>query len=89
MWPPLGGLRPSKGAVFEREGIASDPIKAGFFAQLSSAEPMPNRLEMSLVWGPLDTALKSALKTAGSTSEALNAAQADVVEGIANLKQAR
>ena len=85
----VGGQLPSNRSVFEREDIANDPIKSGFFAQLSSAEPMPNRLEMSLVWGPLDTALKSALKTAGSTGDALNAAQADVVEGIANLKQAR
>jgi len=85
----VGGQLPSNRAVFEREDIARDPIKSGFFAQLAAAVPMPNRLEMSLVWGPLDTALKSALQTGGPASEALTAAQDEVLEGIANLRQAR
>ncbi|MDE0698004.1 MAG: extracellular solute-binding protein [Boseongicola sp.] len=85
----VGRQLPSNRAVFEHDDIASDPIMSGFFAQLSAAEPMPNRLEMSLVWGPLDTALKGALTADASAVDALSAAQNDVLEGIANLKQAR
>ncbi|MBU1214716.1 MAG: extracellular solute-binding protein [Gammaproteobacteria bacterium] len=76
-------------AIYNDKRVASDRILKAFHDQLSSAEPMPNRAEMTMVWSPVTTAMNKVVKGNSTPEAALREAAAAVQESITALHKGR
>jgi len=74
-------------SVYLDKKIAADPIIMGFKAQVEKSIPMPNAPEMTMVWSPATTAMNKAFLGALSPAEALDEAQASVLDAIKRLRE--
>ena len=67
-------------AIYADKRVSGDRVLKAFHDQLTNAEPMPNRAEMTMVWSPATTAMnkvtkgnatpEAAIKEAGETIQA-------------------
>jgi arabinogalactan oligomer / maltooligosaccharide transport system substrate-binding protein len=80
-----GRQTPANKGVYADPQVAGDPILKAFRQQVDVAVPMPNLPEMSMVWSPVTTAMNVVVKKAATPKAALDQAQKEVAERIANL----
>jgi arabinogalactan oligomer/maltooligosaccharide transport system substrate-binding protein len=76
-------------AVYDNPKVSGDPVLKAFRNQLDSAEPMPNRPEMTMVWSPATTAMNKIVKGNATVEAALKEAAAAMQESIAALRKAK
>lgn len=80
-----GRQTPANKGVYADPQVANDPILKAFRQQVDVAVPMPNLPEMSMVWSPATTAMNTVVKKTAAPKAAMDNAQKEVVERIANL----
>jgi arabinogalactan oligomer / maltooligosaccharide transport system substrate-binding protein len=80
-----GRQTPANKGVYADPQVAADPVLKAFRQQVDVAVPMPNLPEMSMVWSPVTTAMNVVVKKAATPKAALDQAQKEVAERIANL----
>lgn len=80
-----GRQTPANKGVYADAQVAADPILKAFRQQVDVAVPMPNLPEMSMVWSPATTAMGTVVKKAATPKAAMDQAQKEVVDRIANL----
>lgn len=76
-------------AVYADPRVSGDSVLKTFHEQLSNAEPMPNRPEMTMVWSPATTAMNKIVKGNATPEAALKEAAATINESIAALRKSR
>lgn len=82
-----GRQTPANKGVYADPQVAKDPILAAFRKQVDVAVPMPNFPEMSMVWSPVTTAMNTIVKKTATPKQAMDIAQKEVAERIANLQK--
>jgi arabinogalactan oligomer/maltooligosaccharide transport system substrate-binding protein len=80
-----GRQTPANKGVYADAQVAGDPVLKAFRQQVDVAVPMPNLPEMSMVWSPATTAMNSVVKKSATPKQALDEAQKEVTQRIANL----
>lgn len=80
-----GRQTPANKGVYADAAVAADPVLKAFRQQVDVAVPMPNYPEMSMVWSPVTTAMNTIAKKTATPKQAMDQAQKEVVERIANL----
>jgi arabinogalactan oligomer/maltooligosaccharide transport system substrate-binding protein len=76
-------------AIYKDKRVTDDRVLKAFHDQLSSAEPMPNRAEMTMVWSPATTAMNKVVKGNATPEAALKEASSAVQESINALRKGR
>jgi arabinogalactan oligomer/maltooligosaccharide transport system substrate-binding protein len=82
-----GRQTPANKAIYSDPKVASDPVLAAFRKQVEVAIPMPNVPEMTMVWSPATTAMNTVTKGAATPKAAMDAAQKEVEQRIAELRK--
>jgi arabinogalactan oligomer/maltooligosaccharide transport system substrate-binding protein len=82
-----GRQTPSNLKVYEDEAVAADPILGVFRQQVEVSVPMPNIPEMTMVWSPATTAMNVITRKSATPEAAMNVAQKEVEERIAQLRK--
>jgi arabinogalactan oligomer / maltooligosaccharide transport system substrate-binding protein len=82
-----GRQTPANKAVYSDPKVAADPVLAAFRKQVEVAIPMPNVPEMTMVWSPATTAMNTITKGAATPKAAMDAAQKEVEQRIAELRK--
>ena len=82
-----GRQTPANKAVYSDPKVASDPVLTAFRKQVEVAIPMPNVPEMTMVWSPATTAMNTITKGAATPKAAMDAAQKEVEQRIAELRK--
>lgn len=75
--------------IYADKRVSGDRILKAFHDQLSNAESMPNRAEMTMVWSPATTAMNKITKGSSTPDAAIKEASATIQEGINALRKAR
>jgi arabinogalactan oligomer / maltooligosaccharide transport system substrate-binding protein len=76
-------------AIYNDKRVSSDIVLKGFRDQLDSAEAMPNRPEMTMVWSPATTAMNKIVKGNASVEAALKEAAGTMSDSIAALRKSK
>ena len=76
-------------AIYKDKRVAGDVVLKAFHDQLSSAEPMPNRAEMTMMWSPATTAMNKVVKGNATPEAALKEASDAIQESIKALRKGR
>ena len=76
-------------AVYNDKRVSGDAVLKAFRAQLDSAEAMPNRPEMTMVWSPATTAMNKIVKGNASVEAALKEASGTMQDSIAALRKSK
>lgn len=79
------GYIPVLKEVTELPEIQNDPIISGFAEQVALGKPMSSAPEMVAVWDPFDEAIRAMFTDVKSVDQALDDAQAQILEAIAEL----
>ena len=75
--------------IYKDKRVSGDVILKAFHDQLNSAEPMPNRAEMTMVWSPATTAMNKIVKGASTPEAALKEASDAIQESVNALRKGR
>jgi arabinogalactan oligomer/maltooligosaccharide transport system substrate-binding protein len=75
--------------IYKDKRIAGDVVLKGFHDQLSNAEAMPNRAEMTMMWSPVTTAMNKVVKGNATPEAALKEASDAIQESINALRKGR
>ena len=81
-----GRQNPANKGVYSDPQVAKDPVLKAFRTQVETAVPMPNLPEMTMVWSPVTTAMNKVVKKSATPKQALDAAQAEVVDRVSKLR---
>jgi len=76
-------------AIYKDKRVSGDVVLKAFHDQLSSAEAMPNRAEMTMMWSPVTTAMNKVVKGNASPEAALKEASDAIQESINALRKGR
>lgn len=76
-------------AVYNDKRVSGDVVLKAFRDQLDSAEAMPNRPEMTMVWSPATTAMNKIVKGNASVEAALKEASGTMQDSIAALRKSK
>lgn len=76
-------------AIYNNPRVSGDPVLKAFREQLESAEPMPNRPEMTMVWSPATTAMNKIVKGNATVEAALREAQATIQDSVNALRKGK
>jgi arabinogalactan oligomer/maltooligosaccharide transport system substrate-binding protein len=82
-----GRQTPANQAVYDDPSVGNDPILQVFRRQVETAIPMPNSVEMTMVWSPVSTAMNTIVQKAATPQAAMEQAQMEVEESIARLRK--
>ena len=82
-----GRQTPANQQVYDDPAVAGDSILKVFRQQVATAIPMPNYLEMTMVWSPLATAMNSIVQRSATPQAAMDAAQREVEQSIQRLRK--
>ena len=82
-----GRQTPANKAIYTDPKVAADPVLAAFRKQVEVAVPMPNVPEMTMVWSPATTAMNTITKGAATPKAAMDAAEKEVEQRIAELRK--
>lgn len=82
-----GRQTPANKAVYDDPAVAADPVLKVFRQQVENAIPMPNSVEMTMVWSPVSTAMNTIVQKAATPKAAMDTAQKEVEETIARLRK--
>jgi arabinogalactan oligomer/maltooligosaccharide transport system substrate-binding protein len=74
-------------AIYKDKRVSGDVVLKAFHDQLSSAEAMPNRAEMTMVWSPVTTAMNKVVKGNATPEAALKEAADTVQESVNALRK--
>ena len=72
-------------AIYKNKRVTGDVVLNAFHEQLSSAEAMPNRAEMTMVWSPVTTAMNKIVKGNATPEAALKEATGTIQDSITAL----
>ncbi|MBB5212674.1 extracellular solute-binding protein [Microbulbifer hydrolyticus] len=84
-----GGQLPANISAFEHPSVATDDTAMAFRRQLEAARPIPNLPAMTLVWVPLENALKKVVKGAAQPEAELHQLQRRLSGDLARLERSR
>lgn len=76
-------------AVYNDKRVSGDVVLKAFRDQLDSAEAMPNRPEMTMVWSPATTAMNKIVKGNASIEAALKEASGTMQDSISALRKSK
>lgn len=76
-------------AIYANPKVSGDPVLKAFRDQLDTAESMPNRPEMTMVWSPATTAMNKIVKGNASVEAALKEAAGTMQDSIAALRKGK
>lgn len=76
-------------AVYNDKRVSGDAVLKAFHDQLDSAEAMPNRPEMTMVWSPATTAMNKIVKGNASVEAALKEASGTMQDSISALRKSK
>ena len=76
-------------AIYKDKRVMNDVVLKAFHDQLNSAEPMPNRAEMTMVWSPVTTAMNKVVKGNATPEVALKEATGTIQNSITALRKGR
>lgn len=76
-------------AIYANAKVSGDPVLKAFRDQLDTAESMPNRPEMTMVWSPATTAMNKIVKGNASVEAALKEAAGTMQDSIAALRKGK
>ena len=76
-------------SVYDDKRVADDPVLKAFHNQLSSAEPMPNLAEMTMMWSPATTAMNKIVKGNATPEAAIREASDAIQQSIDALRKGR
>jgi arabinogalactan oligomer/maltooligosaccharide transport system substrate-binding protein len=76
-------------AIYKDKRVTGDVVLNAFHEQLSSAEAMPNRAEMTMVWSPVTTAMNKIVKGNATPEAALKEATGTIRDSITALHKGR
>jgi arabinogalactan oligomer/maltooligosaccharide transport system substrate-binding protein len=82
-----GGQLHAAAAAYEAAEVQANSVIQAFKAQMQTAVPMPNLPEMTLVWTPVEQAMKRFLKGESAPGPALSEAQRAIEAGLAALRR--
>lgn len=82
-----GRQTPANRKVYDDPRVGNDPILKEFRKQVEVAIPMPNLLEMTMVWSPVTTAMNTIVKNAATPKAAMDVAQQELEKDIARLRK--
>jgi arabinogalactan oligomer/maltooligosaccharide transport system substrate-binding protein len=82
-----GRQTPANQAVYGDAQVGKDAVLAAFRRQVEVAIPMPNVPEMTMVWSPATTAMNTITKKATTSKAAMDAAQKELEQRIADLRK--
>lgn len=82
-----GRQTPAIKAVYDDPKVGQDPILKVFREQVENAVPMPNSVEMTMVWSPVSTAMNTIVQKSATPQAAMEAAQKEVVDAIGRLRK--
>ena len=82
-----GRQTPAAKAAYDDPKVAADPILKAFRAQVDVAIPMPNVVEMTMVWSPATTAMNTIVNKTAAPKAAMDVAQKAVEASIAGLRK--
>jgi arabinogalactan oligomer/maltooligosaccharide transport system substrate-binding protein len=82
-----GRQTPANKAVYSDPKVAADAVLTAFRKQVEVAIPMPNVPEMTMVWSPATTAMNTITKGTATSKAAMDAAQKEVEQRIAELRR--
>ena len=82
-----GRQTPANKTVYLDPKVSGDAVLAAFRKQVEVAVPMPNVPEMTMVWSPATTAMNTITKGAATPKAAMDAAQKEVEQRIAELRK--
>jgi arabinogalactan oligomer/maltooligosaccharide transport system substrate-binding protein len=74
-------------AIYKDKRVSGDVVLKAFHDQLSSAEPMPNQAEMTMVWSPATTAMNKIVKGASTPEAALKEASETIQTSVNALRK--
>ncbi|MCB1052012.1 MAG: extracellular solute-binding protein [Acidobacteria bacterium] len=80
---------PANAAIYQEKDIAENPTLSVFRKQLDASVAMPNLAEMTMMWSPATTAMNTLCRGTDTPQEAMDAAQAKLVEAIGKLRKAQ
>lgn len=75
--------------IYADKRVSGDRVLKAFHEQLTNAEPMPNRAEMTMVWSPATTAMNKITKGSASPEAALKEAAGTIQTNINALRKSR
>lgn len=76
-------------AIYRDKRVSDDVVLKAFHDQLSSAEAMPNRAEMTMMWSPATTAMNKVVKGNATPEAAIREASGAIQESINALRKGR
>jgi arabinogalactan oligomer/maltooligosaccharide transport system substrate-binding protein len=82
-----GRQTPANQKVYDDPAVGGDPILKVFRQQVGVAIPMPNYLEMTMVWSPVSTAMNSIVQRSATPQAAMDTAQREVEQAIQRLRK--
>lgn len=82
-----GRQTPANQKVYDDPAVGGDPILKVFRQQAGTAVPMPNYLEMTMVWSPVSTAMNSIVQRSATPKAAMDTAQREVEQAIQRLRK--
>jgi arabinogalactan oligomer/maltooligosaccharide transport system substrate-binding protein len=82
-----GRQTPANQKVYDDPAVGGDPILKVFRQQAGAAVPMPNYLEMTMVWSPVSTAMNSIVQRSATPKAAMDTAQREVELAIQRLRK--
>jgi arabinogalactan oligomer/maltooligosaccharide transport system substrate-binding protein len=81
-----GRQTPANKAVYDDPAVKADAVMQAFRRQVEVATPMPNLVEMTMVWTPVTTAMNTVVQKSALPKAALDVAQQEVERAIARLR---
>jgi len=81
-----GRQTPANKLVYNDPQVAADPAMQAFRKQVEVATPMPNLVEMTMVWSPITTAMNTVVQKSALPKAAMDLAQQEVERDIARLR---
>jgi len=81
-----GRQTPANQRVYDDPAVKADPVMQAFRKQVEFATPMPNLVEMTMVWTPITTAMNTVVQKSALPKAALDVAQLEVERAIARLR---
>ncbi len=76
-------------AIYNDKRVSGDRVLKAFHDQLATAEAMPNRAEMTMVWSPATTAMNKVTKGNATPEAAIKEAAESIQTGIDALRKSR
>ena len=81
-----GRQTPANQRVYDDPAVKADAVMQAFRKQVEFATPMPNLVEMTMVWTPITTAMNTVVQKSALPKPALDVAQQEVERAIARLR---